>query len=334
MKLLNLILAAVILAGCTNDEATNEVIVYTSVDQHYSEPLFEQFRLDTGIKVQAVYDVEANKTTGLVNRLISERARPKADVFWNGEYSQTMLLAAQGVLANYRSPQSDRALWHDPFNLWAAFGGRVRVLIINPEAMGDQPMPDSIFDLVDERWPADKVGLALPLFGTTATHAAAIWSYLGPSVAIDYFLRLKVRGVQFLNGNSVVMDKVASGDLWFGLTDSDDACSAAARGKPITIRYPDQKKDGMGALIIPNSVAMIAGGPNAGNARKFIDYLLGKKSEELLSKIGWFHFSSGKISTSNDCPMLQQIRVLKAMPDKVYPILSISRTFLRELLLR
>jgi len=334
MKLLNLIFAAVILAGCTNDEATNEVIVYTSVDQHYSEPLFEQFQADTGIRVRAVHDVEANKTTGLVNRIISERARPKADIFWNGEFSQTMLLGKQGLLEAYRSPQSGRALWNDPLNRWAAFGGRVRVLIINPEAMGDRPMPDSIFDLGDDRWPADKVGLALPLFGTTATHAAGLWSHLGPDAAIDYFMRLKYRGVQFLDGNSVVRDRVASGDLWFGLTDSDDACGAAAMGKPITIRYPDQQQDGMGTMVIPNSVALIAGGPNAGNARKFIDYLLGKKSEELLSRMGWFHFTSGKISNSHDCPLPQQIRVLKAIPGDVYHSLLISRAFLRELLLR
>ncbi len=334
MKLLNLIFVAVFLMGCSDPEAVDEVIVYTSVDQHYSEPLFEQFQRDTGIKVRAVYDVEANKTTGLVNRIISERKRPKADVFWNGEYSQTMLLAVQGLLEAYYSPQAERALWLDPLNRWTAFGGRIRVLIINPEALGDNPMPDSIFDLGDDRWPADKVALALPLFGTTATHAASLWSHLGPSAAIDYFLRLKVRGIQFLDGNSVVRDKVVSGDIWFGLTDSDDACVAAVSGKPITIKYPDQQSDGMGTLVIPNSVALISGGPNTANGRTFIDYLLGKESEDLLSRMGWFHVVAGKINASHDCPLPQQIRIHTATPAEIYPSVGTSRAFLRELLLR
>ncbi len=53
------------------------VVVYTSVDQVYSEPVFRDFENTTGIKVLAVYDVEATKTTGLVNRLIAEKNYPK-----------------------------------------------------------------------------------------------------------------------------------------------------------------------------------------------------------------------------------------------------------------
>jgi len=58
------------------------VVVYTSVDQVYSEPVIRAFEKRTGILVLPVYDVEASKTTGLVNRLIAERGRPQADVFW------------------------------------------------------------------------------------------------------------------------------------------------------------------------------------------------------------------------------------------------------------
>ncbi|MEO6036036.1 MAG: hypothetical protein ABIQ35_12340, partial [Verrucomicrobiota bacterium] len=45
------------------------VVVYTSQDQTYAEPIFQNFTKQTGIKVLPVYDSEAVKTVGLVNRL-------------------------------------------------------------------------------------------------------------------------------------------------------------------------------------------------------------------------------------------------------------------------
>ena len=53
-----------------------QVVIYTSVDQVYSQPILDRFEKETGITVKAVYDVEASKTTGLVNRLIAEKSRP------------------------------------------------------------------------------------------------------------------------------------------------------------------------------------------------------------------------------------------------------------------
>ncbi len=327
-------LLSLLLFGCSYSENICEVIVYTSVDQHYSEPVFMEFEKACGIKVKAVYDVEANKTTGLVNRLISEQNKPKADVFWNGEYSQTLLLASKGLLSGYRSSQADQAVWLDDEDLWSAFGGRARVFIINQERMRGKPVPDSVFDLISHKWPADKIGLALPLFGTTATHAAALWARLGPEDAADYFRQIKTRGVQLVDGNSAVRDRVVSGELWFGLTDSDDACAAAAKGAPITIRFPDQTDGAMGTLVIPNTVALVAGGPNKANGRKMIDFLLNHQTQTLLAKLGWFHITAGKVSTEQICPLPKDVRILDVPPKQVYAQLANSRTDLRELYLR
>ena len=111
----------VLAAGCGDPEPA-AVVVYTSVDQHYAEPVLAAFERETGIRVRAVYDVEASKTTGLVNRLIAERARPKADVFWNGEFAQTMLLKERGLLASYASPGREAAPWRDPDGYWTLDG--------------------------------------------------------------------------------------------------------------------------------------------------------------------------------------------------------------------
>jgi iron(III) transport system substrate-binding protein len=72
--------------------------------------------------------------------------------------------------------------------------------------------------------------------------------------------------------------------LAFGITDTDDANIELERGAPIEIIYPDQGEGGMGALFIPNTVAIVKGGPNPEAARKLIDYLLGPEVETRLAR--------------------------------------------------
>jgi iron(III) transport system substrate-binding protein len=77
-----------VLASCSR--GSQEVIVYVAHDRALSEPILRAFQADTGIQVRAVYDVEANKTVGLTNRLIAEAQSPRADVFWNNEVVRRM----------------------------------------------------------------------------------------------------------------------------------------------------------------------------------------------------------------------------------------------------
>jgi iron(III) transport system substrate-binding protein len=65
--------------------AAEEVVVYTSEDHVFSEPILNAFEAKTGITVKAVYDTEETKSTGVVNRLMAERANPQADVFWSND---------------------------------------------------------------------------------------------------------------------------------------------------------------------------------------------------------------------------------------------------------
>jgi len=310
------------------------VVVYTSVDQHYSEPILTAFEKETGITVRIAFDVEASKTSGLVNRLIAEQKHPKADVFWNGEFVQTVRLASQGVLASYKAHTRDQSYWNDSQNRWSSFGGRLRVLISNNEKISDSSLPKSINDFLDAKYPADKIGIALPLFGTTATHAAALWARMGETNASKFFQNLQERGISFVNGNSVVRDAVSSGQLWFGITDSDDACTATAKGKPITISYLNQSLNDIGTLVIPNTVALIAGGPNPENGRRLIEYLLSHKIQERLVALGWFHIYDGHITTTTGCPLPSTIHIQNISPNKIVESLEPSQNYLRKLLLR
>jgi iron(III) transport system substrate-binding protein len=300
VMLLGVALAA---SACRSAGAPASVVVYTSVDQIFSEPILRAFEQESGIRVLAVYDVEATKTTGLVNRLIAERDRPQADVFWSGEFVQTILLKREGVLAPYRSlnrsgiPDS----FIDPDGYWTGFGGRARLMIVNTDQVAGQEFPHSIFDLLGPEWPADQIGIAHPLFGTAATQAAALYAALGPEQARAYYEGLWDRGVQIVDGNSVVRDMVASGQLAVGLTDTDDACGAIQRGAPVAAIFPDQGPGELGTLIIPNTVALIAGGPNLESGELLIDFLLSAEAMNMMVESGWSHVPQRRLDAAPSC---------------------------------
>lgn len=325
----------VVLLGQQKGGEEKTVIVYTSVDQVYSEPVFRAFENETGIKVLPVYDVEATKTTGLVNRLIAEKARPQADVFWSGEFSQTIVLKNESVLAPYHSPSAVDipAQFKDTDGYWTGFGGRARVFIVNTDLLTPSQYPHSVYDMLDEKIPAKTVGIAYPMFGTTATQAAVLYSYLGKENARKFFSSLNNRGVRVVDGNSVVRDLVADGQLSYGLTDTDDACGAVETKKNVTIIIPDQREGEMGTLVIPNTVALIAGAPNPEQATVFMDYLLDRKQESAMVTSGWIQIPVRDIPASS-CINSTGIKTIPVTYQDTYYSLEPAQKDLTEIFIR
>jgi iron(III) transport system substrate-binding protein len=279
-----------------------EVVIYTSVDQVFSEPILKEYEKRTGTKVKTVFDVEASKTTGLINRLIAEKGNPKCDVFWNNEIGKTIVLKQKGILAPYRSLAASEIprQFVDKENYWAAFAARARVLVYNTNLLSESQLPKSIFELTEEKW-RGKVAMAYPLFGTTLTHVSALFCNPGQEKTQAFLKALKANNVVIVDGNSVVRDLVVEGKLPIGFTDTDDVSTAIMAKKPVNMIYPDHK--GLGTLLIPNTVALINGAPNAEEGKKLIDYLL---SKDLESKISF--------SESANMPLRDGVKTPKHVP--------------------
>lgn len=281
--LLALLLLAV-LAGCKH-ASTDEVVVYTALDREFSEPVLEKFTADTGISALPKYDVESTKTVGLTQAIISESGRPRCDVFWNNEILHTLRLKKLGLLDVYTSPSAAAfpEMYRSADGSWHGFAARARVLIVNTKLVGEEERPRSIRDLANSKW-RGKVGIARPLFGTTATHAACLFSVWGDATAKQYFEDMKANEIQILGGNKQVALAAASGQIAFGLTDTDDALIEIGNGQPVAIVYPDREPNELGTLFIPNTVAIVKNCPHPEASRKLVDYLLSPAVEELLAK--------------------------------------------------
>ena len=267
----------------TESKRTDEVTVYVSTDRVFSEPILRAYEQKSGVKVKAVYDTEETKSTGLANRLLAEKNKPQADVFWSNEPVRTLVLKQRGVLASYKSPNTEGipASFIDQDGYWTGFSARIRVIVYNTKLVKPEEAPKSVYDLVDPKWKG-QVAIADPRFGSTSFHVAALYAELGDENADEFFRKLKANGVKIVDGNSVVRDLVAHGEVKMGLTDTDDVNVAIEDKQPVAMVLPD--RDGMGAPLMPNMVSLIASAPHPEAGKKLIDYLLSPEVERELAK--------------------------------------------------
>jgi len=259
-------------------------VVYTALDREFSEPLLEDYQIQSETKVLAKYDVESTKTVGLVEALIAEKDRPRCDLFWNNEILNTIRLQKLGLLEASKSPHGAEfpdAL-RDSAGHWYGFAARLRIIIVNTQLLKAEDYPQSISELTDPKW-RGRAGMAKPLFGTTATHMAVLFSDWGADRATEFFRAVIANKTQILGGNKQVATAVASGQLAWGLTDTDDALGQIEAGMPVAIVYPDQHENGLGVLAIPNTLAIMKGCPHPEQARELREYLLTPRIENALA---------------------------------------------------
>ncbi|MCH7704429.1 MAG: extracellular solute-binding protein [Planctomycetes bacterium] len=322
------------LAGCKRANPGDEsasVRLYYSVDEGFARAVLERFTSETGIKIAAIPDSEAGKTTGLVNRIRAEANRPHADVFWSSELFNTMLLAREGMFEPYDPPTAADvpARFKDEGRRWTATALRGRVIAFDPSRMGDTPIPTT-WEQLAEADIAPHVAFANPLFGTTRGHVAAMFAAWGKERGRAFLTGLRGNGALMVDGNSAAVRAVIAGRAKIAMTDTDDVWVAQGSGAILTARYLDMG-DG-GTLLIPCSVALIKGGSNAAAARKLVDYLVSADVERALA-----------LSDSRNVPVREPLRreldvtlpPATSIPfDEIADAMDESAAAVREILIR
>ncbi len=233
-------------------KSRNQVILYTSQDQQFAEPILAEFTKQTGIKVRPVFDSEAVKTVGLANRLLAEAKHPQCDVWWSNEALRTRQLARRGVLET---------------NSIVEFGFRSRRMVINTNQLTLASAPKSLLELTNTAW-RGKIALAYPMFGTTSAQFIALRRQWGVAGWEQWCRALAANRPFLVDGNSVVVKFVGRGEALIGLTDFDDIAAGQREGLPL-VSLPLSEE----SVLIPNSVALVRGAPHSASAKKLAAFL-------------------------------------------------------------
>src|SRR5215218_5478204 len=211
---LGAVIAAIAVVAACNKPTANQaatVVVYVSEDQVFSEPILKDFERDTGIRVRAVYDTEETKSTGVMNRLISEKANPQADVYWANEPMRADVLKQQGIATPYvsRNAQGIPTHFKDPQGYWTGFSARARVFVVNKK-LGSK-RPGGYADYASPSFKKQGV-IANPLFGTTTAYIGALFTTAGDAKAKQLLEEMKKNNVRISTSNGESADLVSSGE--------------------------------------------------------------------------------------------------------------------------
>lgn len=263
--------------------ASGKLVVYCSVDEAFARQVLRNFEKRTDIKLSIIFDSEAGKTTGLVNKIVQEArsGRPRADLFWSSELFNTIRLANDNLLLAYESPvaQDIPDRFKDDQHRWTALAARARVLAYDPKRIRADDLPKRWEELADPNY-AGSTALANPLFGTTRGHVSAMFTLWGSDRARSFLTRFREGGGLILDSNGATVRAVLAQRVLLAATDTDDVWVSQRKGASLDLIYPDL--GGGGTLIIPCSVALIRGCHPVEQAHRLYDYLVSAEVEEQL----------------------------------------------------
>jgi ABC-type Fe3+ transport system substrate-binding protein/gamma-glutamylcyclotransferase (GGCT)/AIG2-like uncharacterized protein YtfP len=222
------VLGSLVAFNACRSASTSEVVVYTSVDQVFSE--------------------------------IAEAQNRQADVFWSGDPVRPFPLIERGLIEPYVStpaaglPANARA----SEGAWTGFAARARVLLVNKSRFPTAEMPRGFRDLTSRRR-RGQTAIANPLLGTATMQLAALFSVWGEGPTRAFLDALNGDGVYLASSNGEAKRLVVSGEVASGLSDTDYAHEAMQAGADVAVVYPDD--DELGTLVIPTSVVLMRHAP-------------------------------------------------------------------------
>jgi len=309
-----------------------QVVVYRSVKDLVARSVAERFEKETGIPVRLVPENRQAEGEELSDRLIAERDRPRADVFWTNDPVGAVILKSKGLSAPYESPNAKNLskLCNDSEHHWTGFPDRAVIILYNKNVFSDpEEVPTSVLDMMNPRFHG-KACIANPLFGITSMYAAALFEVLGADFADAFFNSLKTNKVAILSSTSEVRRRVATGEFAFGIADTDDFYTAVKEGEPVGALFPDQKT--FGTLVIPNALVLLANAPNPEHGKRFIDFLLRPEIQKLLATSDAGQMPVGpETSVREAIPSLSGIKSMQVDYGKlVSESKELSQGFLKE----
>ena len=270
-RIASLVLAAVA-AVSTTLAAAGEVVLYSSNTVDAINAATEEFnKKHPDIKINAV----RGSTGAMMQRIKAEAGAPKADIFWSGGFS--LLRLYEPYFLAYQSPEYGNlaAGYRSPGNLWAGTNAHVMVIMVNKRALKGDPMPRTWSDLANPRW-KDRLVVSDP--EKTSSSLATLWG-IEQSLGKEP-LKGIARNATITSTASQVFDGVAKGEFAVGMTMEYAAQEYVAGGnKDIEVVYPSE-----GTYIAPEGMALVKGGPNPADAKKFYDFLASRQAQEMLVK--------------------------------------------------
>ena len=264
--------SSLVLASCSSaDSDSSSLTLYSGQHEDLANALAAGFQEESGIKV----DVRAGKDAEMVNQIIEEGDRSKADIVITEEPGPMGQLDDAGLF----SPVDGAALAVPDQRMvpsdgdWLPFAGRSRVLFYNPEKISEDKLPASILDLADSEW---KGRFAYAPSGGFKSTVSYLINTIGEDETLTWLKAVKENGVNEQK-NGQVRDSVEAGQHEFGLS-NHYYWYILAKDKGgqdnLTSRVHYMSDGDAGALLLASGAGVVKSSGNQAQAQEFLAWLV------------------------------------------------------------
>lgn len=276
---LSLILAVLAVSGCSKKQ--NELCIYSIIHEEETRALTDLFTKQTGIPVLFL-----RASTGeLVNRVISEKDNPQADVLLGGATNYHIQANKAGALEPYSSPNAKNvpafALSQD--NTYTGFCVLTLGIGVNKgrfeKLFPGEKIPSTWEDLLNPKFKGEVV-LTNPVASSTAyLFVQNQLQRLGWDKGWDYLEKLCFNVGQFPDSGSAPAKLLGTGEYALGVSYLHAVAKYASDGFDVIAVAPPQSVGDVDCISIMKNTKHLE------QAKKFVDFMLSKEAQELMSSI-------------------------------------------------
>jgi len=300
-----------VLAACSSDTSSSdagssagstesaELVVYSGRSEELVGPLFKEFTTETGVTVNARFGDSAE----LAAQMLEEGDRSPAQIYFSQDAGA--LGAVEELLATL--PESVTSLVPQQYratnNTWTGVTGRARVIAYDPQSVPADQVPQSIFELTDEKW-RGQVAIA-PTNASFQAFVTAMRVTQGDDVTRDWLTGLVNNDVQTYEKNGLILDAVDSGQVQLGLINHyywyEKAAEVGEDNMRAEVAFMAPKDPG--SLVNVAGVGILKGAAENSAAIEFVQWLLSPNTQE------WF------VNNTYEYPLVEDVASAEGLPE-------------------
>ncbi len=289
VKVFLLILAMCVsplLASCNRASGppARKLLIYT--------PHGQDLLRDSIARYQAVHpDVDVQfldmGSREVLERVRAERNRPQADLWWGAAHTTFQTAADENLLATYRPTWADKVpqTSRDSLDRWFGTYQTPEVIVYNTDAVKPEDAPKDWDDVLDPKW-RDKILIRNPNPSDSmrAIFGAMIWRFHkdtgSPEAGYDWLRRLDANVHEYTADGTLMMQKLVRREGLISLWNLPDVwIYKEQKGFPIGYVFPAS-----GTPVITDGIAIVRGGPNEAEAKRFYEFITTPESLTLAAK--------------------------------------------------
>ena len=268
---------------------TNEVNIYTSRHYDSDDALYEEFRKETGIKVNII----SGKGSALLERIKSEGKNSPADIFFTVDAGNLWKVQKENLFQEIKSKKVISTVPRNlrgPNNEWTAIAKRARVIFYNPKKVSAEEIKDLTYeDLAKEEWKNRIVirsssnmynqSLVASLIANHGIKQTESWAKkLVNNLARKPQGNDRSQIIAVSNGEA---DIAVANSYYIGIMLSGSAGKEQFEAaKKVKMHFPNQTDRGVHVNI--SGAGILKNAPNPDNANRFLEFLLSKRVQKYM----------------------------------------------------